>query len=72
MHPTEELDFQSITRLGKQYRLLLKMHHGNLSKDPLSHATELSRSNLMATQHTVKEIYGEAVARDLATLTPTA
>jgi len=72
MHLIEELDIRSITRLGKQYRLLLRMHNGNLSKDPLSHATESSRSNLMAAQHTVKEMYGEDVARDIASLTPIA
>jgi hypothetical protein len=62
----EELDSGSITRLGKQYRLLLSLHQGDLATDPLSHATESSRSNLMAVLHTVKQMYGEAVAGDMA------
>jgi hypothetical protein len=56
----------SILRLGKQHTLLLRIHRANLINNPTSHATKSSRSNLMAVQHTVREIYGEAVARDVA------
>jgi hypothetical protein len=66
MQLIEELDSGSIMRLGKQHTLLLRIHQADLATDPTSHATKSSRSNLMAVQHTVKEMYGEAVARDVA------
>jgi hypothetical protein len=68
MKVVEELASISIGRLGKQGRFLLRMHQADLAKDPTSHATKSSRSNLMAVQHTVREIYGEGVARDVSTL----
>lgn len=68
MHLVEELDSGSIKRLGKQVRFLLRIHQAELAKDPTSQATESSRSNLMAVQHTVKQFYGGAVARDVADL----
>jgi hypothetical protein len=68
-----ELDSESVKRLGKQNRFLLRMHQAELAKDPTSHATASSRSNVMAVQHTVEQIYGEAMARDMGNpLTPTA
>jgi hypothetical protein len=64
---------ESMKRLGKQNGLLLRMHQAELAKDPNSHATASSRSNMMAVQHTVEQIYGEAVARDVSDLVkPTA
>ena len=42
-----------------------------LSKDPTSHATASSRSNMMAVQHTVEQIYGEAVAQGVSDPKPT-
>jgi len=68
MHLLAEPDSIAITRLGKQYRLLLRIHRANLANNPTSHATQSSRSNLMAVQHTVKEMYGEAGARNVANL----
>jgi hypothetical protein len=68
MHLVEELDSGTIKRLGKQGGFLLRMHQADLAKDPTSLATESSRSNLMAVQHTVKQMFGEAVARDVANL----
>ena len=68
MQLMEDLDSGSITRLGKQHRFLLRMHQAELAKDPLSRATKSSRSNLMAVQHTVGEMYGEAVARNVTSL----
>jgi hypothetical protein len=53
MHLVEELDSGTIKRLGMQGRFLLRVHQAALAKDPTSHATESSRSNLMAAQHTV-------------------
>jgi hypothetical protein len=61
----EVFDSESIQRLGQQSRFLLRIHRAELAKDPLSHATKSSRSNLMPVQHTVKEMYGEAVGRDV-------
>jgi hypothetical protein len=65
MQLVEQLDSGTIKRLGKQGGFLLKLHKAELAKDPSSHASESSRSNLMAAQHTVKQMYGEAVARDV-------
>ena len=70
MEFTAALVSESIERLGKQNRLLLRMHQAELAKDPTSHATASSRSNIMAVQHTVEQIYGEAVARDVSNLKP--
>ena len=61
MQVAEELDSGSIKRLGEQGKYLLRIHQADLAKDSTSHATESSRSNLMAVQHTVKQIYGEAL-----------
>jgi hypothetical protein len=73
MQIVEALDSETIKRLGKQRGFLLKIHETELAKNPTSRATESSRSNLIAVQHTVKLMYGEAVARDVADLiTPTA
>jgi hypothetical protein len=73
MQLVEELDSETIERLGKQSEFLLMVHHAELAKDPASRATESSRSNLMAAQHTIKQVYGDAVARQVADLvTPTA
>ena len=68
MQLVKELDSGSIERLGKQGRFLLRIHQAELAKDPNSHATDSSRSNLMAAQHTVKQMYGEAIAREVANL----
>ena len=63
---TVGLASESIERLGKQSRFLLRMHQAELSKDPTSHATASSRSNMLAVRHTVEQIYGEAVAQDVS------
>ena len=41
------------------------MYHLELAKDPSSRATESSRSNMIALRHSIDQIYGEAVSRDL-------
>jgi hypothetical protein len=61
----EELASGAIERLGQQDKFLRRMHQAELAKDPLSHPTKSSRSNLMAVQHTVGEMYGEAIARNV-------
>jgi hypothetical protein len=65
MHCLKELDAITINRLGKQRGFLLMRHEAELAKDPTSAATGSSRSNLMAVQHTIKQIYGTAAARDV-------
>jgi hypothetical protein len=73
MHAMEELDSITIKRLGEQSRFLLRIHQAELAKNPTSRATKSSRSNLMAVQHTLEQMYGKAVARDVANLvSPTA
>ena len=62
----EELDSRTIERLGKQCGFLLSTYQAELAKDPASRATESSRSNVIALWHTIKQIYGSAVARDVA------
>jgi Protein of unknown function (DUF2934) len=64
----EELDSGTIERLGAQRGFLLSTYHAELAKDPTSRATESSRSNVIALWHTIRQIYGKAVARDVANL----
>ena len=66
MQLVEQLDSVSIERLRKQGELLLRIYQAEMAKDPASRATESSRSNVIAMQHTVRQMYGEAVARDVA------
>ena len=68
MQPVEEPGSETIEHLTKQVRFLLGIHQAELAQDPTSHATGSSRSNLMAVQHTVRQVYGEAVVRDVADL----
>jgi hypothetical protein len=64
----EELDSGTIERLGKQGGFLLSTYQAELAKDPASRATESSRSNVIALWHTIRQIYGKAVARDVVNL----
>ena len=68
MQVVEQLDPQAIERLRKQSGFLLGIYHAEIAKDPTSRATESSRSNVIAMLHTVRQMYGEAVARDVANL----
>jgi hypothetical protein len=68
MHVLEGLDVGTLKNLVKQGRFLLKLHQAELAKNPTSRATESSRSNLMAVRHTVKQMYGSAVAIDVSDL----
>lgn len=67
MQRVEAPGSETIERLRNQLRFVLGIHQAELAKDPTSHASESSRSNLMAVQHSVRQIYGEAVARELLT-----
>jgi hypothetical protein len=64
----EEPDLGTIERLGEQSGFLLSTYQTELAKDPASRATESSRSNVMAFWHTIRQIYGKAVALDVADL----
>jgi len=69
MQVAEQLDSVTIERLRKQGEFLLKIYQIEIARDPTSRATEASRSNVIALQHTVRQMYGETVARDVANLT---
>ncbi len=62
----EECDSGTIERLGKQSGFLLRTYQVELAKDPASRGTESSRSNMIALWHTIRQIYGKVVARDVA------
>ena len=64
MPVAEQLDSVTSERLRKQARFLQGIYQAEFDRDPTSHATESSRSNLIAMQHTVRQIYGDAIARD--------
>jgi hypothetical protein len=63
MQVAEQLD---IERLRKQSEFLLRIYRAEIAQDPASRATQSSRSHVIAMQHTVRQMYGEAVARDVA------
>ena len=69
MQLVEQLESGTMKRLRKQGSFLLGIHQAELANDPSSYATESSRSNLMAVQNTIKQMYGEVVARDVANFT---
>jgi hypothetical protein len=68
MQVVEQLDSVTLERLRKQARFLQGIHLAEFDKDPSSHSTESSRSNVIALQHTVRQMYGEAIARDVVDL----
>jgi hypothetical protein len=68
MQVVEQLDSVTKERLRKQGQFLLRVYQAEFDQDPTSHATESSRSNVIAMQHTVRQMYGEAVALDVANL----
>jgi hypothetical protein len=68
MQVAEQLDSVTIERLRKQGEFLLRIYRAEFAQDPISRTTESSRSNVIATQHTVRQMYGETVARDVADL----
>ena len=70
MQLVEQLDTVTIERLRKQGEFLLRIYRAEIAKDHTSHATKSSRSNVLAMYHTVRQIHGEAIARDVANLVP--
>jgi hypothetical protein len=65
METRAQLDPVVLERLEEQSGLLLRTYQAEFSKDPISHATESSRSNLIALRHTISQIYGESTALDV-------
>jgi hypothetical protein len=55
-----QIDADKIERLDEQSELLLRMYQLELAKDPGSHATAVSRSNMIALRHAIDQIYGGA------------
>jgi len=68
MQLLQELDSKSLERLKKQSEFLTRSYQAELIQDPTSQATESSRSNLIALQHTAKQMYGKAVAQNITNI----
>jgi hypothetical protein len=66
MRAEAHISAETIERLGKQSRLLLKTYRAELAKDPESPATESSRSNMIALRHSINQIYGNAATLEVA------
>jgi hypothetical protein len=54
-----------VERLREQTGLLRRTYQAELAKDPTSHATESSRSNLIALRHSIHQIYGDSVLPEI-------
>lgn len=66
MNTEAQLNAETIERLEEQSALLRRIYEAELDKDPASRATESARSNLIALKHSIRQIYGESVAVDVA------
>ena len=53
-----ELELRANERIRKQEKLLERIYRANYEVDPLSQATKTARSNLIAVQHTARQLYG--------------
>ena len=70
MPVAEQLDPVLSERLRRQQEFLLRNYRAELAEDPTSRATESWRSHLIAVQHTIEQLYGEAIARDVSNFDP--
>ena len=70
MQLVQELDLETLERIAKQEELLARIYRADLARDPAGRSTETSRSNLIAIQHTVKQMYGKAVPQQSNLITP--
>jgi hypothetical protein len=68
MPVVEQLDTVTNERLRKQGQFLLRVYQTEFDQDPASRATEFARSNVIALQHTVRQLYGEGIARNVVSL----
>jgi hypothetical protein len=65
MQTEAHISAETIERLEKQSKLLLKTYQAELAKDPASPATESSRSNMIALRHSINQIYGDAATLEV-------
>ena len=65
MRVEANISAQTIERLEKQSRLLLRKYQAELAKDPASPATESARSNMIALHHSIKQIYGDTATLEV-------
>jgi hypothetical protein len=63
--PEEQLDSVTIERLRKQGKSCQDFR-AEFAKDPISRATESSRSNVIALWRFARQLYGEVVAQGVA------
>jgi len=61
MDADKDSNITTLEHLGEQSGLLLRTYQAEFAKNPTSHATESSRSNLIALLHTINQIYGAAI-----------
>ena len=66
MHTDKQFNAATIERLGEQSGWLLKRYKAEVAKDPDSQATKSSRSNLIALLHTIHQVYGASISRDVS------
>jgi hypothetical protein len=57
-----QIEADKLERLDEQSELLLRTYQLEVAKDPGSHATASSRSNMIALRHTIDQIYGQAAS----------
>ena len=67
MQTEVRISAETIERLEKQSKLLLRTYQEERAKDPASAATESSRSNMIALRHSINQIYGAAATREIPT-----
>jgi hypothetical protein len=65
MHIGTQPALKTVEHLREQTSLLRKTYQAELAKDPASHATESSRSNLIALRHTIHQVYGDSVVDEI-------
>ena len=63
-----ELKLNTSERLRKQEELLERIYRANYAQNPYSLATKISRSNLIAVQHTARQVYGTEIPQDVPEL----
>jgi hypothetical protein len=65
MQAEVQVNSETIERLHKQGGLLRRKYLAEFANDPTSRATSVSRSNLIALRHTLRQTYGDCVTLDV-------
>lgn len=65
MQMEAHISAETIERLEKQSKLLLRTYQEERAKDPASAATESSRSNMIALRHSINQVYGDTAALEV-------